>query len=107
MNLKLIQKRWKATNNIYGHEPKFDITCGMCGHDEMVLRHSTIAEDRNVMAYKCPICAWFIKFHVFWDKKYLKRIADMYRDEHGFFVPVADFKKHEIIKQRLADLGYF
>jgi len=114
MNQKSIRKKWKATNDIYGHKPKFDITCPFCGED-MYLRHSTIAEDRNVMAYKCPTCAWFIKFHVMWDKRYLSRIGNTFRnglstndpsDEKGFFVPIEDFKKNELIKQRLADLGY-
>jgi len=61
----------------------------------------------NVMAYKCPTCAWFIRFYVSGSKEYLKGIMDKFRCGEDFFVPVEDFENHEIIKQRLSDLGYW
>jgi len=90
----------------------------------MVLRHSTIhietvnpesreaIEAGNVMSYKCPgrddkTCGWFIRFYVTDNRDYLKNIIDKFRCGDEFFVPVEDFKNHEIIKERLAALGYF
>lgn len=108
------QKAWEATGDIYGHSPKFDITCVHCD-GEMVLRHSAFLREKkenpkwgmNQMAYKCKKCSWFIRFYVFWENKYLERIRKDFRNGEHFWVPMQDFLDDDIIKQRLADLGYF
>jgi len=105
---------WEATDDVYGHAPKFDITCIHCD-GVMVLRHSGLLREKgdnpktgmNQMAYKCRKCRWFIRFYIFWELEYIEKIRNTYRGGEHFWVPMEDFLNDEIIKERLADLGYF
>lgn len=108
--------KWKRTNTAVGHEPKFNIDCKMCGMP-MALRHSTIALDiddgernlnQNQMCYKCPACAWFIRFFPVDDNDYCKKVIE-WRDGSKSFVPTVDDWSNESdkIKQKLIDLGYW
>ena len=101
-----------------GHKPKFDVTCKFCG-TPMALRHSTIViddkdEDKkdfefNYMCYKCPMCAWCIRFDVRGDKDYLKKVVDEYRGGERMLIPTVDdwSDDSDEIKKRLESLGYW
>ena len=109
---------WKRTNDLEGHKPKFNLECKICG-TPMALRHSTIVRNEtdeekrgfefNYMCYKCPACAWFIRFDVRDDKEYLFKVLDEYRGGNKMLVPTVDdwSDDSDEIKQRLKDLGYW
>ena len=108
-----MSETWQETNDIYGHQPTFEMKCAFC-KSIMRLRHSTLLPDNsaNVLAYKCPsekgeMCGWFIRFFVLSTEKYLMKVREKYREGKNFFVPVKDFREDEAIKQRLKDLGYW
>lgn len=111
--------RWERTEDIQGHAPKFNIRCFRCDMP-MALRHSVIADpkislaadednDLNVMSYKCPRCAWFIRFNVIDKKRYLKKVIKKYRDGYRKFIPTCDdwSKEQEEIGKQLEALGYW
>jgi hypothetical protein len=81
----------------------------------MFMRHSTlgIREDfdvgLNIVAYKCPMCDWFILFEVRDDKDYIMKVFEKYRGEEKKLIPVDMWLSDDetgIIEQKLADLGY-
>ena len=111
--------RWDRTEDIQGHVPKFNIRCFHCNMP-MTLRHSVIAistadtaldedNDANIMSYKCPRCAWFIKFNVIDKKRYLKKVIKKYRKGYRKFIPTCDDWSDESkeIKKQLSALGYW
>ena len=63
----------------------------------------------NLVAYKCPMCDWFITFEVRDDKEYIVKVFEKYRNEEKKLIPVdmwLDKDETRIIEQKLADLGY-
>ena len=109
---------WKRTNDVYGHRPKFDIDCKHCG-TAMILRHSTVSRgsddpekrkdgefELNYACYKCPICAWFIRFDVRDDVEYMKKVLDL-RQGIDKLITLEDWDETEEIKRRLENLGYW
>lgn len=111
--------RWERTYDIQGHKPKFQIRCFHC-EMPMSLRHSVIIDpamataneedtDLNVMSYKCPRCAWFIRFNVLDSNRYLKKVIKKYRKGYRKFIPSIDdwSEEEELIKKQLAQLGYW
>jgi len=111
--------RWYRTEDVQGHAPKFNIRCVHCDMP-MTLRHSvivgpvldsTLGEDTDisVMSYKCPRCAWFIRFNVVDKKKYLRRVIKKYRNGYRKFIPTCDdwSDESEEIKKQLSALGYW
>jgi hypothetical protein len=86
----------------------------------MALRHSVISNpaadstldddnDANIMSYKCPRCAWFIRFNVIDKRRYLKKVIKKYRNGFRKFVPTCDDWSDESkeIKKQLSALGYW
>jgi hypothetical protein len=59
--------------------------------------------DLNIMSYKCPTCAWFLRFHVAWDREYLVKILDK---REGYRKLVPDWENEEVGKQ-LEAMGYW
>ncbi len=105
--------RWDRTEDIQGHTPKFNIRCFHCDIP-MALRHSVLPDpatnsaldednDANLMSYKCPRCAWFIRFNVIDKKRYLKKVIKEYRGGYRKFVPTCDdwSDESEEIKKQL------
>lgn len=106
---------WRRTNDIMGHEPLFDLVCYHCG-SPMFLRHSTTSvldeddEDEkrlemNCMCYKCPTCAWFVRFDVRDKTKYINEILDK-RQGQVKLIPLDDWMEDTEIKRQLESLGY-
>jgi len=86
----------------------------------MTLRHSVIDDpkgrrildednDVNIMSYKCPRCAWFIRFNVIDKKRYLKKVIKKYRNGYRKFIPTCDDWSDESpeIRRQLAVYGYW
>ena len=116
---------WKRTNDIYCHEPLFEIKCQHC-ESKMFLRFSEIFTERsrlygmrnavNLVEYKCPRCSLCDRFFVDKDiddgtpetfEGYLMDMLDV-RDSVPYFMPPVEEweKEHEEIKKRLEILGY-
>ena len=60
----------------------------------------------NYMCYKCPLCAWFIRFDVRDDKDYLKWVLGERGGEEKL-ITLEDWDETEEIKERLESLGYW
>ena len=86
----------------------------------MALRHSVITflaidtalsenNDVNIMSYKCPRCAWFIRFNVVDKIRYLRKVIKKYRKGYRKFIPTCDdwSNESEDIKKQLSVLGYW
>jgi hypothetical protein len=114
---------WERTNDVQGHKPKFEIRCFRCEqngiHMPMAIRHSQIfldgrsdeeeGKEINQMAYKCPRCAWFIRFYVVDDLEYLQKVKKEYRKGSHKFIPSCDnwSEEFELIGKKLKSLGYW
>ncbi len=117
MNVTARLKRtvgWKRTNDIIGHTPKFKITCRIC-ESPMFMRHSTVGFREgmdagiNQIAYKCPVCDWFITFEVRDDPKYITKVGMEYRQGQKKLIPTDMWLEDDetgIIKEKLESLGY-
>lgn len=114
-----VTPRWDRTENAQAHTPKFNIRCFHCDMP-MALRHSVItapavktvsgdAKDVNIMSYKCPRCAWFIRFSIVDSRRYLKKVIKEYRKGYRKFIPTCDDWSNESkeIKKQLSALGYW
>jgi len=110
---------WERTNDAQGHKPAFNIRCHFCDCP-MALRHSVIfvgqnddneGKERNInqMSYKCPKCAWFVRFMVVDDAKYLRKVKNQYRFGLMPFLPTIDdwSEENEEIGRQLEALGYW
>ena len=67
--------------------------------------------DLNVMAYKCPHCAWFIRFYVQDDMEYIQEVFKK-RNYRPKFIPlwetdVIDEEEQKKIGQQLESMGYW
>jgi hypothetical protein len=106
-------KMWEQTHDESGHKPSFAVKCFHCG-EELVLRHSTIhyhqdenhAVGLNQMCYKCPKCAWFVRFNVIDDKEYLEEVHEI-RGKRGKVPSKDEWSENEEIARQLEGLGYF
>jgi len=83
----------------------------------MALRHSIVTVDEenhdrpieiNQMSYKCPRCAWFVRFYVIDDVEYLKQVFE-WRDKKQKFIPSVDnwSEEHAEIGRQLQAMGYW
>ena len=80
----------------------------------MAIRHGTAAyaspgEGVNVLAYKCPRCAWFIQFFIVDEVEYIDEIIDKHRGGSYRFVPLCDdwSDENEEIGRQLEAMGYW
>jgi hypothetical protein len=80
----------------------------------MFMRHSTVGIKENwkigvnQVAYKCPMCDWFITFEVRRPKKEIDKILE-YRKGKKKLIPLDMWLNHEeeeLIKSKLESLGY-
>lgn len=88
------EKRWRRTNDIYGHKRNWTHVCSSCGHDKMVLHSSLVVpvsvqaipgNDRqrfmedpcNIMRFKCERCSLVDKFVVDETKEYIDKILEL------------------------------
>ena len=63
----------------------------------------------NLVAYKCPICDWFITFEVRDDKDYIMKVFEKYRNEEKKLIPMDMWLEDDEtgkIKEKLESLGY-
>lgn|GEM_PF-3438856 len=110
---------WEQTEDAQGHRPSFNVRCHFCDCP-MALRHSVIfvgrnddneanARNINQMSYKCPKCAWFVRFMVIDDTKYLRKVKNKYRFGLMPFLPTVDdwSEENEEIGRQLKALGYW
>ncbi len=107
-------KLWSRTDDEIGHVPEFEVKCFHCG-DKLTLRHSTIhyhpeeshATGLNQACYKCPTCAWFVRFNVIDDREYLEKVHEI-RGRRGKIPSKSEWsEENEDIARQLEALGYF
>lgn len=120
-----MSKAWEETNDLRGHQPKFDVLCYHCkqnGHDErLFFRYSYFAEKGdetekvygrlNQLEYKCKKCEWTTKFLVEADSDYIDKIMTN-REKAGYhrnlyYLPPDEWSEDEEIKKKLESLGYW
>ena len=113
----LINTTWRRTNDIIGHEPLFDVKCRFCG-SKMVLRYSHIimkdvwswatSKPSNSLGFKCPKCAWYVRFYVEDEPKYLKKILDLRNGANLFYPRYKEWADEDKeIARQLQALGYW
>ena len=112
--MRLCPSEWKRTRDLFGHAPKFTVSCTHCGatmvvrHTRLMLQGDKTSMPANVICYKCPNCAWLVTFEVTDDVTFLRRVA---RKRHGalFYVPATEVWADESpeIAEKLQSLGYF
>jgi len=116
---------WNRNYNAWGHEPGWDLICPECllhnrGRNRLVLRLSFIVENPkeatgtvdethsfHQQAWKCPICAYYVRFNIVSTRSYLKKVMKL-RDGQRQLVPDKDdwARDNPKIRKQLAALGY-
>ena len=109
------KKKWKRTNDIVGHKPKFRVYCRFCDED-MICRYSAVFPEPNLLhgftvagnqlAFKCPTCGYHIRFNVPDDKEYIDKIYAL-RQNKSYHHSLEEWEENELIKKQLEALGYW
>lgn len=116
--------KWVRTNNAQGLEPTFDITCPEkdCNGAKMILRNSVLSHQEMMdssfgpkvpivkVMYKCPICDhvdWYYIGPPYIDNKYWAQMLTWRKNRMIYIPPKDEWEENEIIKERLAALGYW
>lgn len=91
-----MDKKWRRTDDIFGHAINFTHICSSCGHDKFIFHCSQIIPERNrsygmpqagnIMIFKCEKCLLMDRFFINDTREYMQEILKL-RGGESLYLP--------------------